>query len=109
MGIVWQIVKVAATKIPWRSVVENAPAVADFVGKAKEKFRSMPEDDLVNRLRLLHEENQKLEKVLLQTAAHLQELEDTLKVVAARQKTLTIATVVSALLAVSALLLWITK
>lgn len=109
LGMIWGIVKMAATKIPWGTVVENAPAVADLVGRAKDSLKASSQDDLVEQLRLIHEENQKLEKVLLQTANHLQDLEKTLSVVVARQKNWAIVTVFSMLIAISSLVLWITK
>ena len=109
MGIIWGIVKVAATRIPWGRVVENAPAVVDLVGRAKDRLTASSQDDLAERLKLIHEENQKLENVLLKTADHLQVLEKTLKVVADRQKMWAVTTVVALLMAVSSLALWLVK
>ncbi len=109
MGIIWGIVKVAATKIPWGRVVENAPAVVDLVGRAKERLMASTQDDLAERLKAIHEENQKLETLLLKTTDHLQTLEKTLTVVSARQKMLSIVTGLSLLIAISSLLLWFAR
>ena len=109
MGMIWGVVKLAASKVPWGRVVENAPAVVDLVGRAKERLMASAQDDLVERLRLIHEENQKLEKVLLETSTHLQELEKSLKAVAASQRVLMMVTVVSLIMAVSSLVLWAAK
>ena len=109
MGIIWGIVKVAATKIPWGRVVANAPAVVDLVGRAKDRLTVSSQDDLAERLKLMCEENQKLEKMLLKTADHLQVLEKTLKVVADRQKMWAITTVVALLMAISSLILWLAR
>lgn len=109
IGVIWGIVRVAATRIPWLKVVENAPAVVDLVARAKDRLYASSQDDLVERLNLIHEENLKLEKVLIKTADHLQELENTLKTVVARQKSLVVATVASLLIAASSLLLWFVR
>ena len=109
----WGIAKIAATKIPWGRVLENVPAVVELVGR---RFRSQgtPESrpapeparlDHEERLRLLQEENLKLGKALIQMTQHQQEIAKSLEVVAARQKMLTIATALTFLLAVSALVL----
>jgi hypothetical protein len=92
-------------------VVENVPAVVDMISRAKGKLRApiTSKSDIEERLRLLQEENQKLAKVLLDTSDHLQELGKGLEVMAARQKMLTIAAVVSLLLAASSLLLWFVR
>lgn len=107
IGSIWGIAKVAATKIPWGKVMENMPAVVELVGRAKDRFKAHafpPGGDVDERIRLLQDENVKLEKALLQTSDHLQEAIKTLKVVSARQKTLAIATVAALLIALSSLI-----
>jgi predicted nuclease with TOPRIM domain len=108
IGVVWTVLKMAATRIPWGRVVENAPAVVDLVGRARDRFKPSV-DDLEERLQSIQAENLKLEKMLQATADHLQQITDTLKVVSARQKMLTICTVVSLLTAITALILWAGK
>ena len=104
IATIWGIAKVAATKIPWGRVMENFPAVMDL---AKERFRPSggPRGDVEARLRLLQEENQKLEKALLETSGHLQITIKTLKTVLARQKTMMAGTVVSLLMALASLVI----
>ena len=111
MGMIWGIVRTAATKVPWGRVVENVPAVVDFIGRAKGKFNvpASSQKDVEQRLRLLQEDNLKLGKALLETSDHLQAIAKNLEVVAARQKMLVLATVVSLLTAVSSLILWVTR
>jgi hypothetical protein len=108
IGVVWGMVKTAATKIPWGRVLQNAPAVVDLIGRAKESLQ-VPHSDLEERLGLIQEQNLKLEQTLLQTAEHLQELTKTLEVMAARQRLLSIGIVVSLLIAVSSLSLWFVR
>jgi hypothetical protein len=108
MGI-WGIVKIVATRIPWGKVVENVPAVVDLVERAKGRFKVSSPNDLEERLRLIQEENVKLERTLLETAAHLQQLTNSVKVLSARQRTWSIATAVSLLIAISSLVLWVVK
>jgi len=89
--------------------MENVPAVVDLVTRTKERFRvagSAPHG-VDERLRLIQEENLKLGKALLETTEHLQQLAKTLEVVAARQKMLAIASVVSLVTAICSLLLWL--
>ena len=102
-GVVWGIVKTAATHIPWGRVLENVPAVVDLMGRAKERLKPSQQNDLEGPVRLLQEENLKLTKALVETSAQLQETGKVLIVLAARQKMLIIATVLSLLLAISAL------
>ena len=105
---IWGIVKIAATKIPWGRVLENVPAAVEMMGRAKERFRGTPgsaHGSMEERVRLLQAENQKLEKALLQSSEHLQETIKTLRVVLARQKMLTLGTVLSLALSASALML----
>jgi hypothetical protein len=109
MGIIWGIAKAAATTIPWGRLVENAPAVVDLVGRAKERLKITSRDDLVEGMKLLQEENLKLERMLLEAATHLQKLEETLNLVAHRQKIWVITTVVALLMAISSLLLCATR
>ena len=108
-GVIWKIVKTAATAIPWGRVVENAPAVVDLVGRAKDRLRASPAQGLEAQLRSLQEENLKLADTLLKTSDHLEELTKALEVVAARQKMLTTATFVSLLIGISSLALWIIR
>jgi hypothetical protein len=103
LGVVWRVVKTAATKIPWGRVVENAPLVVDMVGRARARLTALPHHDFEVQLRSIQEENLKLAQTLQQSADHLQEVSQTLLVVEARQKMLVSATVVSLLIAVSAL------
>ena len=102
IGTIWGIAKVAATRIPWGRVMENIPAVVDMAERAKGRFRGHG-GDIEARLRQLQEENRKLEQALLETSGHLQQTIRTLKVVVARQKMLMIATAVSLLVAIAAL------
>lgn len=102
IGTIWGIAKVAATRIPWGRVMENIPAVVDLAERAKGRFRGHG-GDIEARLRLLQEENRKLEQALLETSGHLQQTIRTLKVVVARQKMLMTATAVSLLVAIAAL------
>ena len=110
IGVIWGIAKTAATKVPWGRVVENVPAVVDFIGRAKERFNvpASSQKDFEQRLRLLQDENVKLGKALLQTSDHLREVSKSLEVLAARQKMLVIATAASLLIAISSLILWAT-
>ena len=109
IGVVWSVVKMAATRIPWGRVLENAPAVVDLVARAKDRLNSSAQEDLEERLRLIQEENLKLEEALQANTEQLKKLAATLKVVAARQKLLMTGTVLSLLAAVSALILWLVK
>lgn len=104
LGTVWGIAKLAATRIPWGRLVESAPAVVDLVGRAGERFRGGAPDDLLERVRLLQEENRNLERVLQQTADRLQELERRVQGMAARQRIITWATATALLAALCALL-----
>lgn len=104
IGSIWGIAKIAATKIPWGKVMDNVPAVVELVKDRLRAHASAPGGDLDERIRSLQDENLKLEKALLQTSDHLQEAIKTLKVVSARQKTLTMTTVLALLIAVSSLI-----
>jgi hypothetical protein len=108
-GVVWKIVRTAASSIPWVSVVENTPALLDLVERARERFRAGASHDMEEQLNALQEENLKLADTLLRTTNHLQEVTNTLEVVLARQKTLGVVTVISLLAAVSALALALLK
>lgn len=103
MGIpgLWNIAKIAATRIPWGRVIENIPVMADMAHRARERFAggAGASGSLEARLNQLQEENRKLEKALLETSGHLQLTIKTLKVVLARQKMLMAATALSLVLA----------
>jgi hypothetical protein len=109
IGAIWGMLKMVATKVPWGQVVENAPAVADLVARAKDRLRGSSQNDLEEQLVFVYEKNVKLEKKLAETADQLTELSNTLQAVANRQKTLTIVAAISLLLAISSMLLWIAK
>ena len=105
IATIWGIAKIAATKIPWGRVMENIPAVVDLAGRAKGKFTGASHGAVEDRLRLLHEENRRLEKALLENSGHLQQSIKTLKVVLARQKMLMAGTVLSFLMALVSLVI----
>ena len=109
MGVVWGIVKTAATQIPWGRVLEKVPVAVDLMGRARERFKPAAQRDLEGPFRLLQEENLKLTKALVETSVQLQQIGKVLGVLAARQKMLAIATVLSLMLAVSALTLVLLK
>lgn len=84
--------------------MENLPMVADMATRAKGRFMGAGSPaGMEARLHQLEEENRKLEKALLETSGHLQLTIKTLKVVLAREKMLMVATGLSLVLAVIAL------
>jgi len=107
MGVsaVWNVVRTAATKVPWGKVLENAPAVADLVGLAKGRKQPAPHA-LEEHLRSLHEENLRLTRKLAEASQTIQELTKAMEVVSARQKMVTVVSVVSLLAALGSLALW---
>lgn len=105
LATMWGIAKIAATKIPWGRVVQNIPAMADLANRARERFSGAAHGGVEERLRLLQEENRKLERALLETSGHLQQTVKTMKVVVARQKVLMVVTAVSLITAVAALVM----
>jgi len=102
---IWGIAKIAATKVPWGRVMQNLPVVADLASKARERFMGPGHGSVEEQLRLLQEENRKLEKALLENSGHLQQTIKTLKVVAARQKVLMGVTALSLITAIAALVI----
>jgi len=100
---IWGIAKIAATKIPWGRVMENIPAVVDLAGRAKGRLKGG--GAVEEQLRLLQEENRKLEKALLESSGHLQQAIKTLKVVLARQKMLMAGTLLSLVIAIASLVI----
>ncbi|HJV65331.1 MAG TPA: hypothetical protein VJ550_06355 [Geomonas sp.] len=102
-GVIWKIIKAAATNVPWGRMVQNAPAVVDLVERVKERLLAGAQHDLHDELQALREENVKLADTLLQTTARVEELGKALEVMVARQKMLAVVAVVSLLLAISSL------
>ena len=107
--MIWDMVKLAATNIPWGRVLESAPAVADLFARARESWQGPSQSELEERLLALQQENRRLEQALLETAGQLQELAKGLEVVVARQKMLLVVTIIALSIAVFALTLWGTK
>ena len=105
IGVVWKVVKTAATKIPWGQVLENAPMVVDMVGRARAHLTAMPHQDFQGQLKAMHEENLRLAQSLQQTTDRLQEVSETLQVLEAREKVLVVGTAVSLLIAIASLTL----
>jgi hypothetical protein len=105
IGIVWKVVKTAATKIPWGQVIESAPMVVDMVGRARAHMTAMPHQDFQAQLKSVQEENLRLAQSLQHTADHLQEVSETLQVLEAREKVLIVGTAISLLIAISSLAL----
>jgi hypothetical protein len=104
IGLIWSVLKTAATKIPWLQVVENAPLVVDALGRVKSKVRQN-EASLKNcddHLKLLQVENARL-------AVELQQVSVKLQLLTARVSRLTKVAGVSLLCAVAALILWIVR
>lgn len=101
---IWGVAKIAATRIPWGKVVQNIPAMADLATRAKERFMGGG-GSLEERVRMLQEENRRLEKALIENSGHLQQTIKTLKVVAARQKVLVVVTAISFITAVVSLVI----
>jgi hypothetical protein len=108
-GVVWKMVRTAASSIPWVSVVENTPALLDLVERARERFQAVASHGLEDAMKELQEENLKLADSLLHTQNHLQEVTRTLEVVLARQKTLAVVSVVALVVAVSSLVVALVK
>ncbi|HJV34595.1 hypothetical protein [Geomonas sp.] len=108
-GVIWKIIKTAATNVPWARMVQNAPAVVDLVERVKEHFIAGGQHSAYEELAALREENLRLADALQQTAGRVEQLTKALEVVVARQKMLTVATVVSLLLAISSLVVWLVK
>jgi hypothetical protein len=108
-GMVWNIVRTAATKIPWGRIVENAPVVVDLVERVKDHLKSPQQNDIYKELKLNREEHLKMADSLLQATTEVQQLKAALEVVAARQKMLMIATGISLLVALSALIGWLSR
>ena len=104
--MVWDMVRLAATNIPWGRVLENAPAVADLVARAKDRWQGPSQSELEERLIALQQENRRLERALLETSDQVRELANTLEVVAARQKMLAVVTIITLAIAVFSLTLW---
>ena len=108
-GMVWNIVRTAATKIPWGRLVENAPAVVDMMGRVKDHLKAPQQGDLYKELKLNREEHLKMADSLLQTTAEVERLKAALEVIAARQKMMMTATAISLLAALSALIAWMAR
>jgi hypothetical protein len=105
IGMVWKVVRTAATKIPWGQVIESAPVVVDMVGRARAHMTALPHQDFHVQLKSVQEENLRLAQSLQQTVDHLQEVSETLQVMEAREKLLIVGTAISLLIAISALAL----
>jgi hypothetical protein len=104
IGLIWSVLKTAATKIPWLQVVENAPLVVDALGRVTSKARQN-EASIKNcddHLKVLQLENARL-------AVELQQMSVKLQLLSARVSRLTKIAGVSLLCAVSALILWIVR
>jgi hypothetical protein len=100
----WAILSAAATNIPWTKVAQNTPLLVDLLGKAKTRMRlhDASQKNLADEVRLLQDENARLDAALLQLSEKLVKLTSR---VALLQKT----AVVSLLLGVSAVVLWLLK
>ena len=109
VGVVWKIVKTAATRIPWATVLENAPIMVDLMGRARERMMPPGHRGVEEQLRALHEENLKLTKQVAEASEGIEQLTRALEVISARQRMLTIVSIVSLLTAVSSLLLWLVR
>jgi hypothetical protein len=104
-GVVWSILKTAATQVPWGRVVQNAPMVVDIVERVRERMGAVSHHGVADELRVLREENIRLADGLQKSNEQLLAVTKTLTVVAARQKLLAVLTVLSLLAAVAALAL----
>ncbi|HEY5513985.1 MAG TPA: hypothetical protein VIK40_10120 [Geomonas sp.] len=98
IALVFQIIKRIATKIPWTQVAQNAPLIADMVGKAKDKLNASARKIQDDQIQLLQEENARLAKSLLQMSDQLQNI-------SSRVYLLTVITAVSLLIAISSLII----
>jgi hypothetical protein len=101
VGFVLQILRTAATRIPWTKVAQNTPLFVEMVGKAKDRMNAHAkiQDD---QLKLLQDENARLAKSLLQVSDQLQK-------VSSRVSLLTVIAAASLLIAVSSLVVCLVK
>lgn len=99
----------AATRIPWTTVIENSPVLVDMMARARERFMTAGTHDFPEELRVLQEENIRLANSLLQTTERLAEVNRMLEVVIARQRTLALVSILALLAAVASLGLWLVK
>jgi len=76
IGMVWSVLRQAATRIPWSKVVQNAPLVVDVLDRVKSKVlvNEAAQRSADDRLRVLAEENARLSAELLQNTLQLKQL-----------------------------------
>ncbi|GFO58375.1 hypothetical protein GMST_07000 [Geomonas silvestris] len=76
IGMVWSVLRQAATRIPWSKVVQNAPLVVDVLDRVKLRTRAgeAAQRSLDDQLHALAEENARLSADLLRTTLQLKQL-----------------------------------
>ncbi|GFO56529.1 hypothetical protein GMSM_35360 [Geomonas sp. Red276] len=108
-GVVLKLLKTAATNIPWRALVQNAPVVVELVERVRERLGAGASHGLADELEAMREEQLKLADALLESSARVAALEKALEVLSARLKLMTALGVLALIAAGTSLIIVLSR